>query len=989
MKRMVSLKHILTFNFMVVALIPLLTSGFIVYHSISYNMAKEISSKNQMLADSVARELEGFLDDPLRLLHEIQVLGNPDINIPEQNINRYLSEILRYHLVFDMVMILDDNGIVKNISPYDENLAGIDMSYQKYYLAQKNRDKPQWSQTFISAKTGRPTLTLSVPFEKGMIVGFLNLKYLDTIIQNIRLGQHGYASICDSDGTVIAHVDPTLIEERFNSKSIMVFERGFYGKEGTFHYRFQNTNKIGSKAIVPQTKWLVIITQTIDEAFAPVRHIQHIILCGMLAAVLFAIFAAYISLRMTLNPLGKLTEDTKRIAAGDYSSPLEPAAYREIVTLENSFIKMRDALQSRENALRESESRYRTLVNNMPGAVYRSAYDDVWTTEYISDGIEALCGYPPSELINGKSKVYSSLVHPHDQQMIREAVDRAIKQHRHFIIEYRIFHADGTIRWIYSQGQAIYDDSDEVLFLDGVLLDCTERKVAETALLESEEKLQITLNSIGDAVIATDMGGRIERMNPVAETLSGWNAKDAIGCLFDQVFHLIDQQNSQAISGLVSDVVKTGKPVEFQANAILISKDGQERVIANSGAPILNEKDEIVGAVLVFRDISEQAQLESRIRQSEKMESIGRLAGGVAHDFNNMLGGIIGAADLLALQIKGNQIAEEHVAIIIQAAERVADLTSKLLSFSHKGKFISKPLSVHDMINDSVGILLHSLNKRIHITTELSATQHVMSGDKSQLQNTIINLGVNASDAMPDGGELTFRTENISFDQEYCENSSFAIQPGQYIKLTVKDTGIGMDDSILAKIFEPFFTTKKEGAGTGLGLAAVYGTVKDHYGAIAVESLVGSGTEFHIYFPILDGHLEQQTQRDVAVKKLTGTILIVDDESVIRKTAVAMLEELGYTVLTAEDGPKAIQHYKDSYPGVDLVLLDMIMPNMSGPEVFREIRAFDPSAKILVSSGYSKDRAVDELKQMGAVGFIKKPYRYIELAEVLAQISIG
>ncbi len=395
---------------------------------------------------------------------------------------------------------------------------------------------------------------------------------------------------------------------------------------------------------------------------------------------------------------------------------------------------------------------------------------------------------------------------------------------------------------------------------------------------------------------------------------------------------------------------------------------------------------------MIKKSQKEKQQLELQLNQSRKMDAIGQLAGGIAHDFNNVLTGIINATQLL--KSSNNDFDEDSnklIDMILLSSERAAKLTSNLLSFSRKGKVISKSLNINTIIEDSIEILSKTINKKISITFKKEAEVCEIIGDDSQLQNIFINLGINSSHAIINNGKIIFETKNVFLDENYIKNSSFDIESGKYIKITVKDTGTGIKEDIINKIFEPFFTTKEEGRGTGLGLTAVYGAVVGHKGVIEVSSKVGLGTSFNIYLPCSKSEKDNEKKNidlkdKYENKEIKGTVLIVDDEEVIRITEEHILKKIGYTVLTAENGKKAVEIFKKYCDDIDIVIMDMIMPEMNGSEAFYKIKEIKNDVKVIISSGFTKDENLERLKKDGLSGVLEKPFSISELVKVLNSV---
>ena len=512
-----------------------------------------------------------------------------------------------------------------------------------------------------------------------------------------------------------------------------------------------------------------------------------------------------------------------------------------------------------------------------------------------------------------------------------------------------------------------------------------ELKETQDRLEKSEESLRITLNSIGDAVIATDIKANIVSMNPVAEKLTSVTEQEAIGKSLNEVFNIVNAESGDTVESPVEEILREGKTVWLEKHTVLISKNGEKHQIADSGAPIRDSKNNIVGIVLVFRDVTEQCYMENQLRQTQKMESIGQLAGGVAHDFNNMLSGIVGGAELLAMKIGENADLVKYVNVIFESAERASKLTRKLLDFAHKGSVLSVPVDVHDSIKNACQLLERSIDRRIEISTELLAENSIVIGDLLQLQNVFLNLGLNARDAMKKGGELKISTVNVELDSDFCKKRGNLIKSGQYIEIAVSDTGKGISYGTKNKIFEPFFTTKNIGEGVGLGLTAAYGSVKNHSGIINVYSERNIGSVFKVYLPLSDGKIIEKQDADNTVYQGTGLILVVDDEDIIRNTAESMLVNMGYDVILAEDGKRAVELYWKHHKEISLVLLDVVMPEMDGRDAFKAMKKINPDVKVILSSGFSFDKNISKLIDKGGASFIQKPYRLKELSLLIKE----
>lgn len=417
-----------------------------------------------------------------------------------------------------------------------------------------------------------------------------------------------------------------------------------------------------------------------------------------------------------------------------------------------------------------------------------------------------------------------------------------------------------------------------------------------------------------------------------------------------------------------------------------IRLDGTPVDVEVSAVPFTYKNER--GVLVFVRDISPRKKIEEELRHSQKIEAIGLLAGGVAHDFNNMLAGIIGNAELLTIKLLGEKELSKYVNNIANAAEHAAVLTRQLLTFARKGQMLRQPVDIHKLIIDTCSILEKTIDRRIKVKWHFGCPLPIVTGDPSQLENMLLNLGVNARDAMPKGGVLTFSTQEKSLDADYIASRGYFIEPGKYLFISVLDTGCGMDEGTKQHIFEPFFTTKDPGKGTGLGLASVYGTVMSHHGVIEVESKTGVGTNFNILLPIAQADVLVEKEKDIVVSAESGhgSILLVDDEEMIRKMAESLLVYLGYEVHTCQDGAEAVRYYTDHYKEIDIVIMDMIMPVMNGMDAFLELKRINPSVKVLISSGFSASGEAHEMLKLGVIDFIGKPYRLPELASKVKKV---
>jgi len=508
-------------------------------------------------------------------------------------------------------------------------------------------------------------------------------------------------------------------------------------------------------------------------------------------------------------------------------------------------------------------------------------------------------------------------------------------------------------------------------------------------LASQEERLRVTLGSIGDAVITTDMSGRVDYLNGVAEKLTGWDRALACGRDIGEVFKIVNADSRQPVPIPHDEVIRSGRVVGLANHTVLISRSGQEFQIADSAAPIFDPAHEMQGVVLVFQDVTERYELEERVRHGQKIESLAILSGGIAHDFNNLLTGILNAAELLSMREEREEQdseAADLIEVITRCGQQAAELTGQLLSFSRRGRLLSAAVVVRDTLQDTVKILERSLDKRVDLEVSWDADEGMVLGDSSQLGGVFLNLAVNAGEAMPDGGRLRITGSNRRFDESDCHATGFDLTPGEYLEVSFADEGVGMSPETVRRAFEPFYTTKQQ--GTGLGLASAFGVVRQHGGLLTVSSRLGEGSVFRVLLPVLDvaeAAAVEIGHGSVGVDEC-GVVLVVDDEEVVRATTRTMLESMGFECDVAEDGKRAIACLRDNPERFDAVLLDLVLPDCRGSEIFHEMRSIREDLPIVVFSGFPGEADLESLLSHSMYEFLNKPFTRVELRSAIAKV---
>jgi PAS domain S-box-containing protein len=545
---------------------------------------------------------------------------------------------------------------------------------------------------------------------------------------------------------------------------------------------------------------------------------------------------------------------------------------------------------------------------------------------------------------------------------------------------------DGTRVFLKINATPLFTSDGDFDGMVAVIEDVTSAVTIDKALAESEAMLRSIFRAapVGIGVVKNRIlvwtNDRIHEMIGYREDeLQGKSAR--ILYPSDEDFEYVGREKYRQIAEHGTGTVET----------TWLRSDGREIDVLLSSTPI-DLADLEKGVTFSALDITERKQLEERLRHSHKMEAVGQLAGGVAHDFNNQLSGIMGFADLLRAQAGDDQTLVRYADNILTGVQRATDLTAKLLAFARKGKYLTVPVDVHRIVVEVASLLRHSIGRNIHIRQSFNADPSTTKGDPSQLQSTILNLAINARDAMPDGGEIVMATDLVDVDETWSDRLVFSIPSGRYIKLDVRDTGGGIAPEIMDRIFEPFFTTKEESKGTGLGLAAVYGTLRNHGGGVTVSSTTGRGTTFSLLLPVHvdDDHRPRASEPIEAFGSLRidgdKHVLVVDDDNSVGQMVSEMLQLIGCHATVCTDGEIAVDFFRRRADEIDAVLLDLVMPNMDGKAVFRRLKRIDPKVRVLVSSGYSVDGGAQELLAEGASGFIQKPYKIADLKTSLAAV---
>lgn len=619
-----------------------------------------------------------------------------------------------------------------------------------------------------------------------------------------------------------------------------------------------------------------------------------------------------------------------------------------------------------EEALKASENRYRDIVDFAVDGIITGSTEGIITRA--NRRLTEITGMPAEEIIGlHLSQLFSQ------DELVRKPLNFDFLQDGSTIVNSR--------KLIRSDGIAVFVEMHSKMMPDktyhSIIRDVTDRNFKETELAAEKEQLAVTLESIGDAVITTDINCNILIMNRVAEELTGWTMEEAKGKRLPQVLQLLDRKTREDAPNPAMSVIRSCEIKELPENAILLSKKGTERLVTNSAAPIKDSNGKVTGVVLVIKDVTEKQKLMDSIQNSQKLESLGILAGGIAHDFNNLLGGILSNMDLARIKNSDENI-NPYLEKAVNSIDRARGLTRQLLTFATGGDPAKKVFPLFPFIKDTVLFALSGSKVSCEFSIEDKLWQSNI--DRAQIEQVVDNIVINAIQAMPGGGVIQLNASNLP--SWIPHNSS---TEKDFVKISISDTGAGIPEEIIKLIFDPFFTTKSK--GHGLGLATSYSIISRHGGYLEIESKQDQGSTFHIYLPAAEGNHNSQSRNKTVTHSGEGSILIMDDDESIRGILSDMLKHLGYKTVLARDGEEALDIFlKNAKSGkfFKAVILDLTVPGgMGGEKTVKEIRKMNSTIPVFVSSGYSEDPAISRPEDFGFTSSIRKPFQVMELAEML------
>lgn len=868
---------------------------------------------------------------------------------------------------------------------------------------------PVLSSVELSEDLPFPHLHVAAPLVlgEGTVMGVLdvavNITRFWKLIAPARIAEGLLAYVVDNNGRLLAHQEVSDVLQAKNLGAL-VGVRNFLDRSfSPARYRgYRGEEVIGASALVPRTGWGVIVEEPVRLAYAEVYQVSAVLAVSLLCTLILAFLVGFVfSLKKITLPIQQLRQDASRIADGDWDHRVALQGKNdEIGHLARSFNEMVDALQetavSRESllrevserkaveaALRESEERLREIIEHSTNLFYRYGTDRVLT--YLSPQTRELLDCEPEEALVRWTELTTD--HPENlrgMERTQKAIDTGERQEP---FELELAGKKGRRVWVEVHESPVLKHG-KVVAMVGALSEITLRKAATEALREEKERFRILVEESPLGISLAGEDSRYHYVNPAFTRIFGTSLKD-----------LTEEHRGEGHppsgprpwEGGGPEAPKGDTPGIFKTKG----KDGVEKVVQYRCVPIQGGD-----RILLFEDITERVSLEDRLRRAEKLEAIGTLAGGIAHNFNNLLMTVMGNASLLLLGKQEGDADISRLRTIEACVRQGAQLTRQLLGFARGGTFELQRTDLNTVVARSVEIFA-STKREVRMEIFPEEGLRPVKADPGQVQQVLLNLFINAGHAMPGGGTLTVATRNLVLHGPQAEKRQ--LREGPFVEISVSDTGIGMDEEVMPRIFEPFFTTKEVGKGTGLGLASAYGIMQTHGGTIEVRSRKGIGTTFSLLFPALPWEVPGTAQGGSAgfgeeiPQGDRATVLLVDDEEMVREVGKDMLEALGYRVRLAGSGEEAVrllQEARDRGPGAgaglpDLVLLDMTMPGLDGERTYEAISGLLPSVRVLLSSGYILDDKVRQLLARGCRGFIQKPFEMGPLAKKLRDILCG
>ncbi len=948
------IKHKYLFAFLICLLCFCLYLFHTIYGEAKEKAIAELNARQMILAEQAQTGIEAFFGNTIQFLENLSA-STHIVAMDDQGRKELDFAFTIKPEAIKAITRVDASGRIAYTTPCNAAVIGQDISDQKHVRQIFKTHRPVVSDVFTAVQ-GYRAIALHVPIFQNnefrgtlaVLIDFLMIS--KHFLQGIRIGETGYAWMTSREGIelycpVPGHIGKSVFENCKGFPAVISMANEMVrGKAGVTAYTFdrirnQQRESIEKHAVYLPIKivdsfWSIVVASSEDEVLATLVRFKNklIIVVGLL---LFgsALFSYY-----GMRSWGILREAAKR--------------------------------QQAEDALRKSEEQYRYLFENASEGILIAQGERI---QLANPAFLTILGHPKEILA---SKAFTNFIHPEDRDMVVDLYRRRMKGET-VVSDYsfRIIAAEGAEKWIQINSGAISWQGEPAIL--SFVMDITARKKSEEVL----EQFKTAVAASSDAIGMSTPEGRHWYQNSAFDELFGDIGSDPPASLY------VDESTGRG----VFRTIMAGNP--WSGEVEMYGKDKSILQILLRAYAVKDKNGNITSLVGLHTDITERKHAETeklnmqhQLFQAQRMEAVGLLAGGIAHDFNNLLMGIQGRTSLIALDLEPAHPHREHVVGIEEYVKSASRLTKQILGFARAGKYEVKAVDLNELVLNS-SAMFGRTKKEIRILANAQEPSVVAEVDRGQIEQVLINIYLNAWQAMSDGGEISIEIKSVTLDEKIC--NLYQTKPGRYGKISVTDTGCGMDEATCRRIFDPFFTTKDKTRGTGLGLASAYGIIQNHHGMITVNSRVGHGTTFTIYLPLSHKEADRENLAENKVIKGSETILLVDDEQMIIDVGQAILEQLGYTVVVAKGGREAETAVLKQGSEIDLVILDMIMPGMDGGKTFDRIREIRPGIRVILSSGYSIDGQADQIMRRGCNGFIQKPFSVSDLSNKIREILEG
>ncbi|MBI5056406.1 MAG: response regulator [Nitrospirae bacterium] len=1001
---------------------------------------QESQMKRRVLnVSNASREmLKNWLDEHREVLQVVSYFEKePDVTSQEK-IQNDIEFIRKTTTDFLHVGVLNSRGVAVARSPRTDGKGksgiGTDFSETQAYKELRRTLQPVVSDVTIGRNHSTPYIFMAVPTIdsgelKGACVGDLDLAEFTVKLKSIIRQRPVEITVFDSKKNIIVSTggEWKIMDtfQRPGNAEIRTFDNGIYQWVPKPEQNVSTLTRWGKALFAKETTpgdkapWTIVVEVPMSPYIGKVQTTAINNLTAMMFLVLMAVFFSHYLSRGLVASLGRLQNITSDIPVKltRQDNIMWPeSSITEISGLINNFKLTTEVLRQNFSELRTINETLEQRVQERTGELSREiaerkqagnelvksearlkeaqkiAHIGNWEWDIInnalwwSDEAFRIFNLLPGQEIS--VEIFSNKLFHEDRKRVLESINNAVSKGAPLQLDYRIEMPAGEPRYIHEESRTICDEHNRAVRRVGTVQDVTDLKIVEDALRESEERYRLLVDNIPLGITLVDSDYRVIMANPLYEKWFRKARSEFEGKHCHKEFEKRDLPCPHC-PGTVS--MATGKPAEAYTEGV--RDDGSRFSVHIRTAPFFGADAVPKGFIEVVEDITglkhaeeEQRRLEEQLRHSQKMEAVGLLAGGVAHDFNNILTAIIGYAHVTMIKMTDGDPLKNNIELILQSSQRAASLIQSLLAFSRKQIINPGPADLNEIVGHLDKLLRRVIGEDIELKTALHRTPLTIMADRGQIEQVVMNLATNARDAMPAGGSLTIKTEAVQLDEKFIREYGFG-KPGEYALLSIADTGTGIDEKTRGRIFEPFFTTKEVGRGTGLGLSMVYGAVQQNKGHINIDSESGKGTTVRIYLPLMATAVKEDRQtEDAVIKRGTETILIAEDDQSIRKLMNSILKEFGYTPLLAEDGIEAIEIYNKNKEDIHLLILDVIMPRKDGKAVYEEIRKSKPGIKALFISGYTADILDRKVLLEDGINLMTKPIMPEELLKKVRDI---